>query len=240
MRQLPKRPKLPVATIHKLLQETVKIKASINPKETAEIIYTNARQSVWFIPVIHNLNKITGHGSRCIYCSGSEASNVEHFKPKADFPLFAMSWENYLWICSICNQAKSNQFPFIEGGRHTLINPIEENVWDYFYIDSYGNLTPLWDTNIDDFNYRGKETARIIDLDRQALQESRRSKMDDLKSKVKDTIKLIKNKSLSNISVKRRLSKWRKQPFQPDVADYFLNGPGRSESPFKQLFDLLI
>jgi 5-methylcytosine-specific restriction endonuclease McrA len=73
-------------------------------------------------------------------CSGSESSDVEHFMPKALYPSQAMNWENYLWACGICNRLKGNQFP--EEGRH-LINPLDENVWTFFFIDEFGLLTPV-------------------------------------------------------------------------------------------------
>ena len=174
-----------------------------------------------------------------MFCSGSESSDVEHYRPKAVFPLLAMTWENYLWACTPCNRAKSNQFPVAEDSSPALLNPLDENVWNYFYIDSFGNLTPVWDIQLDDYNFRGKETASVIGLDRQALQESRRSRMDDLKEKVNDAVLLLRAEKLTVAVVKKRVAKWRKQPFQPDVADYFLNGPGRAEQPFKALFELL-
>ena len=239
MRQLPKRSKLSSGTESRLVEETKKITASDIPKEEADRIYANARDTVWFRPVVRALKKLSGLGERCMFCSGSESSDVEHYRPKAVFPLLAMTWENYLWSCTPCNRVKSNQFPLAVDNSAVLINPLDENVWRYFYIDAFGNLTALWDVQRDDFNVRWKETARIIGLDRQALQESRRSRMDDLKEKVHDTVSLLKSGEITVSAVRGRLSKWRKQPFQPDVADYFLNGPGRGEPPFKSLFDLL-
>lgn len=239
MRQLPKRLKLSSGIKSRLVEETKKITASAMPKEEADRIYGNARDAVWFRPVVSALKKLTGLGQRCMFCSGSESSDVEHYRPKAVFPHLAMTWENYLWACTPCNRAKSSQFPLAGDNSAVLINPLDENVWRYFYIDAFGNLTPLWDVQRDDFNPRGKETARIIGLDRQVLQESRRSRMDDLKEKVQDTASLLKSGDITVSAVRSRLSKWRRQPFHPDVADYFLNGPGRGEQPFKSLFDLL-
>ena len=185
------------------------------------------------------LRRLAGKGERCMFCSGSESSDVEHYRPKAVFPSLAMTWENYLWSCTPCNRHKLNQFPLSGAGDPILVNPLDENVWNYFYIDSFGNLTPVWDLQLDDFNYRGKRTASTIGLDRQALQESRRSRMKDLKEKVQDTLALIKAQKLTIDGAKKRVARWLKQPFQPDVADFFLNGPGKNERPFKAFFRVL-
>jgi 5-methylcytosine-specific restriction endonuclease McrA len=239
MRQLPKRPKLPPLLEKRLTEETLDITRSSTPKEDAEKIYDNARAAVWFRPIIEALGRLSGTGQRCMYCSGSESSDVEHYRPKSAFPEHAMTWKNYLWICTPCNRVKSNQFPIAADDSAILINPLDENVWRYFYIDEFGNLSPTWDVQRDDYCLRGEETGRIIGLDRQALQEARRSRMDDLKEKVGDTIALVEAGSLTLSAAKRRVINWRKQPFQPDVADYFLNGPGRKERPFCTLFSLV-
>jgi hypothetical protein len=39
--------------------------------------------------------------------------------------------------------------------------------------------------------------------------------------------------------VKDRLAEWRTSPIHPDVADYFLYGPGASERPFCDLLALI-
>ena len=239
MRQLPKRPKLPPPLTARLVAETRKITRAATPKDEAEKAYAAARTAAWFRPIVQTLGKLSGVGERCMYCSGSESSDVEHYLPKSTFPGHAMTWQNYLWICTPCNRSKSNQFPTQPDGAALLINPLDENIWQYFYIDEFGNLSPTWDTALDDYCAKGKETATVIGLDRQALQEARRSRMDDLKEKVADTVKLMKAGDITVAAAHKRIRTWRTQPFQPDVADYFLNGPGKTEKPFASLFRLL-
>ncbi len=239
MRKLPKRKRLLAAVTKRLATETATIAAAPVPKSEADRIYGNARGAVWFRPVVKALQKMAGKGERCMLCSGSESSDVEHFRPKADFPLLAMTWENYLWACTLCNRRKLNQFPLDAAGEALFVNPVDDNVWDFFYIDKFGNLTPNWDKTLQDFNVRGKETMEKMGLDRQPLQETRKSRLDDLKEKVNDTLSLLNKNRLTVEKARRRIAKWLKQPFQPDVADYFLNGPGKTEQPFKKLFKLL-
>jgi 5-methylcytosine-specific restriction endonuclease McrA len=176
MRQLPKRGPLPRQTTGRLQQETDHIVDAQDKKAEAAKRYGRARKARWFHPVITALGKLAGPGERCMLCSGNEPSQVEHFRPKAIFPELALTWENLLWVCGICNSAKGDRFP--TGPDQTIINPLEENVWDYFFIDSKQGL-------------------------------------------------------------RKRIKSWLQEPYQRDVADYFLNGPGRKERPFSRLFELI-
>ena len=111
MRKFLPRPDLSVAHAAKLTQKTNTISTAADQKTTAETIYTGARQTKWFAnSVIKELKSLAGAGERCMFCGGSEASQVDHFKPKADFPLEAMKWENFVWICGFCNQNKGINF----------------------------------------------------------------------------------------------------------------------------------
>lgn len=39
------------------------------------------------------------------------SSEVDHFRPRSRFPELAFTWENLIYVCRRCNQAKGNQFP---------------------------------------------------------------------------------------------------------------------------------
>jgi len=237
MRQFPQRPALPRDITRKLSQETKLIVNAVDKKAEAARRYSNARQSKWFKPALKALRRLSGPGERCMFCSGSESSDVEHYRPKAIFPELALGWENLLWSCGICNGAKSNQFP--TGADQVLINPLGENVWDFFFIDEFGQLTARWSIQHNDQHPRAISTMQIIKLDRQALQEARQQRLLDLQERVKDSISLFESGKISKVELKSRVGRWLKNAFQPDVADYFLNGPGREDEPFASLFTLL-
>lgn len=239
MRRL-KRPKpLPANVRIKLATQTAMIVNSPNPKDEAERLFNNARKSAWFRPVVDALKQLSGPGQRCMFCSGSEASDVEHFRPKAVFPNLAMTWENYLWSCTPCNRGKLSRFPPKTGPGGRYVNPLKENVWKFFFIDDFGLLTPVYDVGIMASDPRAVTTRDHLDLNREALQETRRARLNDLKGQVRETLKLLSLKQLSKSAAKNKIKVWRAQPFQPDVADYFLNGPGKTKSPFKELFAAL-
>jgi uncharacterized protein (TIGR02646 family) len=237
MRQLPSRPRLPAGTARRLRRETSAIQRAGDAKTEAQRRYTNARGAAGFKPVVAALRQMAGPGERCMFCSGSEAAQVEHFRPKAVFPELAMSWENFLWACGICNLFKREQFP--TESHRALIDPSGEHVWQFFFFDEFGNLTPRWRTELNAQDPRALSTQEILSLDRQALQESRQLRLVALKQQVRDSINLFRSGQLDRRRLRARHRKWLRQPFQPDVADWFLNGPGRSEAPFAEFFDLL-
>jgi hypothetical protein len=233
MRRFSARIALPAATLKRLGVETDGIVKATDKKAEAEKRYNNARRARWFRFVRTTLGKMAGVGERCMLCSGSESAQVEHFRPKTIFPDLAMTWENFLWSCSICNQAKGSHFPpYTERGGE-FINPLEENVWEFFFLDEFGNLTPRWRKELDDYDPRAFSTWNLIKLDRQALQECRQKRRIALIQRVNDSLILYKRQQLSPKDLEARKAAWLAEPFQPDVADYYLNGPGGTERPFR-------
>lgn len=239
MRSLPKRGQLAKDLKARLKVETEAICRAADSKVEAERRYDKARQTQWFRPVVDKLKRLSGKGQRCMYCSGSEASDVEHYRPKAVFPLLTMTWENYLWICSPCNRHKGDRFPPITEPGGEFVNPLQDDVWRFFFIDEFGFLSPIYDRNLGVLNPRGVSTRDFIDLNREAVQQSRLARLKDLKAQTRDIIRQLKSNQISKAVAKRKIQEWKRQPFQPDVADYFLNGPGRLESPFKDLLSRL-
>lgn len=234
MRTLPPRTQLDTTLVARLASETLAITSATDPKAEAEKRYGNARKSKWFAPLVKELGKLAGPGERCMFCSGSESSDVEHYRPKAVRPELAMTWENCLWSCTPCNRGKSNRFPpeTEPGGR--LINPMDENVWEFFFIDDFGLLTPRFDVAANEPNARGVSTRDLLSLNREAVQDSRLMRLKSLRQQVEDSLTLMTQRKLTKQEARNRLKIWLEEPWQPDVANYFLSGPGRTKSPFKE------
>jgi uncharacterized protein (TIGR02646 family) len=238
MRRLGARPNLSAKVRRLLALKTNLIVQALDPKSTAETIYSSSRKAKWFSEITGHLKSMSGVASRCMFCSGSEASNVEHFWPKSLFPQMAMTWANFFWACGICNQAKGDTLPNGANSANlltTLIDPTADNVWDFCFIDEYGNLTARWNTNRNSIDPRADATIKAFRLDRELLQVSRQSRLADLKEKATDSLALLMAGQLTVENVRERIDEWKRQPFQPDVADFFLAGPGSSESPFSDL-----
>lgn len=235
MRYIRTRPDLPVATTQKLQEKTDLIARDGD----AQLIYQNSRDTQWFSPVIEALKFMAGPGGCCMLCSRSEGSDVEHYRPKAIFPDLAMTWENYLWSCAICNRAKSNRFPpdTEPGGR--MLNPVEDNPWDHLFINELMMITPRIGADLDGYDPRGLSTRDILRLNRDALIESRRERHTDLTGQVESALQGYHDGKLSVENLRSLVGQLRVYPFHLDVAEYFLDGPGQSESPFRELFELL-
>lgn len=69
----------------------------------------------------------------CSFCDGyplmESKETVEHYAPKAAYPLLAYDWENLYYCCDAC-QSKSNRLPFEESLRPDAIDYAFER---YFY-----------------------------------------------------------------------------------------------------------
>jgi hypothetical protein len=239
MRRFGLRPELSADLAQRLADKTQEITEHADPTVASKGIYTSSRQTQWFRELTLVLKAMTGPGERCMFCSGSECSQVEHFRPKAVFPLQAMEWANLLWVCGICNQIKGDRFPPQTEPGEQIINPVTENVWEFFFVDEFGNLTEQWCPDLGCPNPRARNTVRILGLDRDALQQTRQSRLEDLKQKIQDALTLLARGEIDIAALRQRVDAWVLQPFQPDVADYFLRGPGRAEEPFSVLFEHL-
>lgn len=239
MRRLPKRKKLPPPLLLRLAQETSAIEAHQNPKAEADRRFKNARGAIWFRPVVEALIRLSGPGRRCMYCSDSEASDVEHIRPKAVFPNLAMSWENTLWVCTTCNRFKGHRYPPDTEPGAEILNPLVDDVWKYFFIDRHGFLVPLWDAASDAFDARAAQTRDRLELNRQGVQEARAIRLRDLKTQVAGLLKMHKKSHLSKAELNKRVRQLKRQPFHPEVADFFLSGPGSATAPFRTLLALL-
>lgn len=238
MRRLQARPELPVDLIARLDEKTALIIADTHPDQRAQTVFDNSRGTVWFGPVIAALSALAGPGSPCMFCSGGEASQVEHFRPKRAFPEIAMNWSNFTWCCGICNQNKGDRFPQTASGEF-ILNPLEDNVWLFYFVDEYGNLTEKWREDLDDFDPRALLTTCTLKLDRQALQERRQARLRSLVHHV-DRIRLrLASDSITVAEARQTAQEWLSDPAQPDVTDYFVRGPGSLAEPFRELLTLI-
>ena len=50
-------------------------------------------------------------GGLCAYCEEITKGEVDHFRPKSQFPDLVYSWSNWLFSCHECNHAKSSAWP---------------------------------------------------------------------------------------------------------------------------------
>ncbi len=79
----------------------------ISRKQRAAKLWDRKRKSKAgekaFSQVTEVLQSMCNAPGRCMYCEDSAGCDIEHVKPKSEYPEVTFHWENYLWTCSICN-----------------------------------------------------------------------------------------------------------------------------------------
>ncbi len=208
MRKLRARPPLAKSTYQKLRDETKLILKAPNPVKKASETWSNVRRRGWFSrDVISVLKQIAGGGEPCMYCDSNESAELEHYKPKSLFARLTFVWQNFLWICGVCNNYKGDRFPPVTEPGGKILNPLSahDHPWNYMYLDEFGHLNEKWRVEIDDLDPRAKSTIEILKLNREALVTRRRSRMKELKQSVQDVIKLFNAKEISVAEINNRI-----------------------------------
>jgi hypothetical protein len=117
-----------------------------------------------------------------------------------------------------------------------LINPIDENVWEYFFIDDvHGQLVPRVDEQTGEFLPRAIGTRDLIGLDREALRVRRKTRLAGLKKSVQQLTAGLAEAAITVAEAREQTMALIHEPYQADVADFFLRGPGRTKEPFHSL-----
>lgn len=233
MRRIAPRPVLPPDTQAWLDGKSAEVAAAPDPKAAAERRYKLARSDARFEPVLEVLRGMSGSGWRCMYCSGSEGHQVEHWRPKSRFWFGTFVWANLLWVCGQCNQAKRESFD----DACPPLDPVRDNVWQHCYVDEFGQLNPVWNTELHGLDPRGEATITLLDLNREALQTTRDERLRSLRKWARQTLDELKNGVMTRDELALELLNRFTESFQPDVADYFLDGPGAQnpDQPFAAL-----
>lgn len=240
MRRFLPRPGIPGPTQTKLQEKTDEILLIAEGdarKERATDIYNASRQTAWFAPIIEGLRGLCGLGELCMYCSSNEPSQVEHFQPIALFPEHALDYNNFLWSCSICNGThKGDKFPPTNYPGAPILNPLDDDVWEYFFIDEhFGRLVRRVDPDTNQALPRAVSTCEVVGIDRENVQIKRSRRYKNLRRDVQSLLEQFIGGTKNSMELSQAIAELRSEPFQADVGDYFLNGPGRSQEPFRSL-----
>jgi uncharacterized protein (TIGR02646 family) len=238
MRSLKRRPGIPKVTRDRLSAAKMALLSSADPATVCEQRFNTARRCVWFDEVRSALKEMAGESRTCMFCDHNEPTDVEHFKPKTEFPRLTFSWGNMLWVCTACNRHKGSQFPPHNCTGAPLIDPSAESVWDFFFLDQFGNLVKRWDTSLNAYHPRAESTCEYVRVDREEVQARRQKRFKGLRSSVNHTLDELRAGSITVAQASARVVDWLGEPFQADVADYFFRGPGRLECPFADLLSL--
>lgn len=116
--------------------------------------------------VLATLRQMAGQGARCMYCSDSRGTDIEHFRPKAAYPTQAFRWPNLLLCCSACGRLKGARFPLDPTGEPLFIDPSHDDPWAHLnFVPETGALMPREWRDADltlQCSEKGRWTAQIL------------------------------------------------------------------------------
>lgn len=112
------------------------------------------------------LKQMAGGRQRCMYCSDSAGTDIEHYWPKSVYPERMFQWVNMLLCCTGCGRdCKGIKFP-LDDGSPALLDPTVDDPWLFLdFSTSTGILFPLVDAE-GKTTTKGEETVKLLKLDR--------------------------------------------------------------------------
>jgi len=127
-----------------------------------ETTWKGARQTKKLGSVKERLKQMAGGRARCMYCSDSAGTDIEHFWPKSVYPERMFLWLNMLLCCTGCGRdCKGSQFP-MEKGQPALLDPSAEDFWLFLdFSPSTGILFARMDRQ-GRTTVKGEETVRVF------------------------------------------------------------------------------
>jgi len=149
------------------------------------------------------------------------SSTVEHYRPKSRYYWLAYSWDNLLWCCRKCNQNKANKFETVKSQveyEESFKDKIHISTKNYQEIEEPKMIHPELESVIDKLNFydgiigsddeRVKYTIETCGLDRDNLNEARKTIIDDFIKVIID--KKLKNEPITNV-LQELLSDFKKE-----------------------------
>jgi len=150
---------------------------------------------------------LTSYHKKCAYCEQKEeAMQIEHYRPQSLYGWLSDSWDNLLLSCTKCNINKSDNFP-IDGTKITTFS----NPEDFDNIEQPKLINPEKETNpeknfvfkptgeISGNTLRGSKTVSICKLDRNYLNEKRKTIFDEVKYSIRESSILNNTEEIKKI-----------------------------------------
>jgi uncharacterized protein (TIGR02646 family) len=200
-------------------------------------IWKQARQTRAMKNVFDRLVEMSGHRERCMFCEDSRGTTIEHFWPKSTYPERCFVWENMLLLCQGCQSCKGNKFECDVSGQPLLINPTEEDPWDFLFFEANtGILTARFEAVMDTPNPKGAHTtdSKVLPLNIESVTEGRLRTKRNLQRAVNAFLRDLSVGSLKPKAYPHLIQAIRDNDNYGLVIWYFLRD-GQEESPFNQL-----
>lgn len=144
-------------SLDKLAEITLKVSSDPNPGARAKALW-RSKPRLAFDEIRSELHQMASGRARCMYCEDSLGTDIDHFRPKADYPQSAFHWPNYLLACSHCNSnLKRNEFPLDANGDALLLDPtVDDPAAHLVFSSSTGDVVPV--------GKKGPESIRVFGL----------------------------------------------------------------------------
>lgn len=179
--------------------------------------------------VISALQRMVGPRERCVWCVDSQATDVEHYRPKARFPEVMFVWENLLWTCTPCGRKKGAQLPLAVDGTPLLLDPTRQDPWDHLVFEpDTGQLVPRLDPKTGAPDLVGDATCspKLLRLNVEAVTLGRRRAWRALCEAVGDYL------TRPDAEEERRLTAAVQEADRPELVVWALDREGRELPPF--------
>jgi len=172
-----------------------------------------------------------------MYCEDSRGTQSDHFWPLARYPKKAFLWENMLWLCAGCNQKKGNQFDLNGSGRPLLINPTDEDPWDFLFFEpDTGIITGRIDPSSGIAHRKGEYTTdpAVLPLNIEPVTDGRRRTYRSLCRAVQRFLDGARQTADATIARNQLLGEIRDHD-DFGLVDWYFRKDGGNEPPFSTL-----
>lgn len=144
-------------SLAKLAALTAKVTSAADPAAKAKALWRSKPKQA-FDEVRAQLEAMASGRARCMYCEDSLGTDIDHFRPKADFPPLAFTWSNYLLACGHCNSnLKGRAFPVDANGAPLLLDPsVDDPPSHLAFSPTTGEFVPV--------GAKGPESIRVFGL----------------------------------------------------------------------------
>lgn len=82
---------------------------------------------------IYDYLKSLALDSMCPYCTISKASTLDHYLPKSEFPIYAVTPANLVPCCRECNSTKDTNYSHVK--EEMFVHPYYEDVDNFIWLD---------------------------------------------------------------------------------------------------------
>ena len=162
-----------------LSKKQAEVNGHVSPKDEGKRLWEQSRDTQKFKKIESCLRHMNGNTAHCMYCDANEATEIDHFHPKAQYTHKTFDWHNYFLSCGVCNRRKLDQFPVDDNGTPLLIDPVTEDPHPEL---PYALVLGSYREN--DATLRGKACIDVFGLNRDHLITTRQREYRNLKCKL--------------------------------------------------------